>query len=84
MCEEDEVDPLDMKGHGKRAPSTTRLKWQDSLLKPINHVVDIVIRDQTTTTTPQPNSSAPRPEEEDTLIDRIGKLHQLFHQVKER
>ncbi|KAG3059414.1 hypothetical protein PI125_g25057 [Phytophthora idaei] len=82
MRDEDEVDSLDMKG--KRAPSSTRLKWQDSLLKAINRVVDIAIGDQSTTTTPQPSSSAPRPEEEDTLIDRIGKIHQLFHQVKER
>ncbi|KAG3002891.1 hypothetical protein PC120_g19455 [Phytophthora cactorum] len=60
--EEDEVDSLDLKGYSKRARSSKSLKWRDGLLKTINRVVDIVIGDKTTTTTPQPNASAPHPE----------------------
>ncbi|KAG2773550.1 hypothetical protein PC129_g16291 [Phytophthora cactorum] len=60
--EEDEVDSLDLKGYSKRARSSKSLKWRDDLLKTINRVVDIVIGDKTTTTTPQPNASAPHPE----------------------
>ncbi|KAG6954612.1 hypothetical protein JG688_00012268 [Phytophthora aleatoria] len=60
--EEDEVDSLDLKGYSKRARSSKSLKWRDGLLKTINRVVDIDIGDKTTTTTPQPNASAPHPE----------------------
>ncbi|EGZ15962.1 hypothetical protein PHYSODRAFT_316085 [Phytophthora sojae] len=81
MHEQDEIDSLGLAA--LPPPSTKPSKWQDQVLKTVNWIADIFVRAPAVVAPPSIAATTPAPHEEDVLIDRIAKLHQLIDQVKE-
>ncbi|KAE8957024.1 hypothetical protein PR001_g31524 [Phytophthora rubi] len=89
MRQEDEVDSLDMQNSSHSTTTGRASKWQDGILKTINRLADIVAGSRNPAAAPVTALAANVPatvqaQDEDMLIDRIGKLHHLIEQVKER
>ncbi|KAG1684911.1 hypothetical protein DVH05_010177 [Phytophthora capsici] len=85
MREEDEIDSLGLCGGKTKRLTSTSSKWQDGLLKTVNRLADIVIGGgQNAAKMPPSEKPIPTSQDEDLLIERIGKLHQLIGQVQER
>ncbi|KAE9017753.1 hypothetical protein PR002_g13303 [Phytophthora rubi] len=81
MHEQDEIDSLGLAA--LPPPSTKPSKWQDEVLKTVNRIADIFVRAPAVVAPPSIAATTPAPHEEDVLIDRIAKLHQLIDQVKD-
>ncbi|KAE8982678.1 hypothetical protein PR003_g17444 [Phytophthora rubi] len=89
MRQEDEVDSLDPQNSSHSTTTGRASKWQDGILKTINRLADIVAGSRNPAAAPVTALAANIPatvqaQDEDMLIDRIGKLHHLIEQVKEQ
>ncbi|ETI47812.1 hypothetical protein F443_08086 [Phytophthora nicotianae P1569] len=81
MCADDEIDSMNLGENRARTPGHKSVKWQDQVIKTINRMTDFIVG------APLPASTAPQKatgggDNEDQLIDRISKLHQMIDQVK--
>ncbi|ETK87691.1 hypothetical protein L915_07911 [Phytophthora nicotianae] len=81
MCADDEIDSMNRGENRARTPGHKSVKWQDQVIKTINRMTDFIVG------APLPASTAPQKatgggDNEDQLIDRISKLHQMIDQVK--
>ncbi|KAG6955635.1 hypothetical protein JG688_00011796 [Phytophthora aleatoria] len=78
MYADDEVDSMNLGAFRARTPGSKPAKWQDQVIKIINRMADFIVG-----APPPATKIAPREKEnEDQLIDRIARLHQLIEQVK--
>lgn len=81
MHEEDEIDSLSVTA--LPLPSTKPSKWQNQILQTVNRIADFFVKAPAVVGPRSISGRAHAQPEEDVLIDRIARLHQLIDQVKE-
>lgn len=82
MHEEDEIDSMNLKrsSNGDRS-SRKSAKWQHNILTTFDRIAEVLIGNQSSTVA-STKAVTPNTDEEDMLLGRIAKLHQVISQVK--
>ncbi|POM62455.1 hypothetical protein PHPALM_28396 [Phytophthora palmivora] len=81
---EDEIDSMNLPGSHSDVPANKSAKWQDQVIRTVNRLADIFVGTPVTVSSARTRSTEAERRDEDQLIDRIGKMHLLIEQVKER
>ncbi|KUF85475.1 hypothetical protein AM587_10000609 [Phytophthora nicotianae] len=83
MHEEDEIDSMNLKRSSKGDRSLRKsTKWQDNILTTFDRIAEVLIGNQSSTAA-STKAVTPNADEEDMLLGRIAKLHQVIFQVKD-
>ncbi|ETL49273.1 hypothetical protein L916_01217 [Phytophthora nicotianae] len=83
MYPEDEIDSLEISASRKAAPTNKPAKWQDQVLKTTNRMANLKVGPPTSAAASSASVTQTENKDEDQLIDRIAKFHQLIDQVKQ-
>ncbi|KAG6975406.1 hypothetical protein JG688_00002409 [Phytophthora aleatoria] len=84
MHPEDEMDSMNLAAILRTVSANKLSKWQGQVIQTINRLGNFIVGAPTTAAASATGTQNRGSNDEDLLIDRIGKLYQLIAQVQER